>query len=106
MPIDQLTKDFLKELEQRNALPAPTAAPAPAAGDQATGKSLWETIGTEEEPDWLQMKENKSGALHFAGAALWHAFDVGLLGLHRNTIPFFGIFFINSSRSLFRFIVL
>ena len=31
---------------------------------------------------------------------------VGLLGLHRNTIPFFGIFFINSSRSLFRFIVL
>ena len=79
MPIDQLTKDFLKELEQRNALPAPTAAPV--VGAQTTGKSLWETIGTEEEPDWLQMKEGKSGAIHFAGAALWHAFDVGLLGL-------------------------
>jgi len=79
VPIDQLTKDFLKELEQRNALPAPTAAPV--VGAQTTGKSLWETIGTEEEPDWLQMQEGKSGALHFAGAALWHAFDVGLLGL-------------------------
>ena len=55
MPIDQLTKDFLKELEQRNALPAPTAAPV--VGAQTTGKSLWETIGTEEEPDWLKMKE-------------------------------------------------
>ena len=75
---DSLTQRLMDEFDERakGLVTKPTAAPTPVAG-----KSLWETIGTEEEPDWLQMKEGKSGALHFAGAALWHAFDVGLLGL-------------------------
>ena len=82
MPIDNLTRDFLKELDERSSLTIATTSPmAPTPGVQKTGESLWSSLAEGEEPEWLMTPEKKSGALHFAGAALWHAFDVGLLGL-------------------------
>ena len=82
MPIDNLTRDFLKELDERSSLTiAPTSPMAPTPGVQKTGESLWSSLAEGEEPEWLMTPEKKSGALHFAGAALWHFFDSALLGL-------------------------
>jgi len=82
VPIDNLTRDFLKELDERSSLTiAPTSPMAPTPGVQKTGESLWSSLAEGEEPEWLMTPEKKSGALHFAGAALWHFFDSALLGL-------------------------
>ena len=82
MAIDTLTRDFLRELDERAALTiAPTTTMAPSQGEQQSGVSLWSSLAGGEEPEWLMTPEKKSGALHFAGASLWHFFDSALVGL-------------------------
>ena len=70
---DALTLKLKQQLDDRNkAVATPT---------QRTGSSLWESLGTAREPDWIsESLDDNSNELRIVGLGLWSALDVTTLG--------------------------
>ena len=70
---DALTLKLKQQLDDRNkAVATPT---------QRTGASLWESLGTAREPDWISESLDDDGnLLRIAGLGAWAALDVTTLG--------------------------
>ena len=76
---DNLTLKFQRELEERaNRVTTPTPTP----GVPAAGKSLWETIGTAEEPEWMKGALDREGNIfRTAGKGMWAALETAAIGI-------------------------
>ena len=80
---DNLTQKFKDDLKARSRR-ITTPTPMPQAGAPATGQSLWESVGTQSQPDWLTEElgvEGEFSALRTVGIGLWGALETGTLGL-------------------------
>ena len=81
---DNLTQKFIDDLKNR-AQRITTTTPTPEPGAPATGQSLWESVGTQTQPDWLTEElggeEGEFSALRTAGIGLWGFLETGTLGL-------------------------
>ena len=59
-----------------------TTTPMPSPGAPTTGRTLWETVGTTAEPDWLEGSLDSEGsAIRTAGLGIWGFLETGTLGL-------------------------
>ena len=90
--MDDLTRKFLDDLQTRTAAASSVTKVPPMSNPSidgalnevtttAGGGSLWDVMGTEQMPDWMQSQEKKSGMLHGVGSLAWHTLDTALLGI-------------------------
>ena len=78
---DNLTQKFKDDLEAR-AKRITTPSPMPTPGAPTSGRTLWETVGTTAEPDWLSGSLDSEGsAIRTAGLGIWGFLETGTLGL-------------------------
>ena len=78
---DNLTQKFKDDLEAR-AKRITTPSPMPTPGAPTSGRTLWETVGTTAEPDWLEGSLDSEGSvIRTAGLGLWGFLETGTLGL-------------------------
>ena len=80
---DNLTQKFKEDLKARSRR-ITTPTPMPQAGAAAAGQSLWESVGTGGQPDWLTEELGEEGqfsAIRTAGLGLWGFLETGTLGL-------------------------
>jgi hypothetical protein len=75
---DNLTLQLIEDLKRRNKLPTNLQ---PLSSDKSASRqvSLYEQLAGKSEAE--TPSDKKAGVGHFLGAAVWHALDVGLLGL-------------------------
>lgn len=85
MPIDQLTQNFLDQLEDRDEVSKATSSPQiNLASPQSSLEELWKSAAEGQYPDWYERsrKENpESGVLNAVGVGLWSLVDTGLFGV-------------------------
>ena len=78
---DNLTQKFKEDLKAR-ARSITTTTPMAQSGSVTTGQSLWETAGTQQQPNWMtEALEGEGSVARTAGLALWGFLETGTLGL-------------------------